>query len=293
MNQKKKLAIAITLFLMPGALLYVFLVLYPLMHGFVLSTYRWVTLNQRVFVGIDNFITLYNSRIFWISFRNSLIFMATSTALQIIIGFMFGYFLYLQMRAYKIFRTIYYIPVVLSTVAVGFIWGHIYSPAFGLLKPAMEFIGLGRYYTSPLADPGWALLAVIIAHVWHIAGIQIMLFHAGFMNMPIDVIEMATVDGAQGLKLIYHMVLPLAWEITKTIIILQIIGSLRAFDLIFVMTQGGPVNATEVLPMHMFAQAFRNFNIGLGSAVAVVMFVLSMGLTVIFRKLMNRETLQY
>ena len=119
------------------------------------------------------------------------------------------------------------------------------------------------------------------------------MFNAGFMNMPQDVIEMASIDGAAGFKMIWHMVLPLAWEITKTVIILQMIGALRSFDLIFIMTTGGPNHATEVLPMHMFVHAFQNFNIGLGAVVAVVIFVLAMSLTMTMRALMQREALQY
>jgi raffinose/stachyose/melibiose transport system permease protein len=120
-----------------------------------------------------------------------------------------------------------------------------------------------------------------------------MLFYAGFMNMPEDVLEMATIDGASGFKLIWHMVIPLVWDITKMVIILQITGSLRAFDLVYVMTKGGPNHATELLTMNMFTHAFENFNIGKGSAVAVCIFILSMSLTLILRRLMARESLQY
>jgi raffinose/stachyose/melibiose transport system permease protein len=217
--------------------------------------------------------------------------MLGTTVLQVTIGFLFGYFLYLQLKGYRFFKTVYFVPVVMATIAVGAIWGTIYSPTFSAFKPIVE--AFGGTYQSPLAQPGSALWAIIIAHTWHYAGIQIMLFHAGFMNMPQDVIEMASIDGASGLKMIYHMILPLAWEITKAVIILQVIGSLRAFDLVFVMTKGGPNNATAVLPMHMFMRAFENFQIGLGSVVAVVIFVLAMGLTVLLRKIMGREVLQY
>lgn len=110
--------------------------------------------------------------------------------------------------------------------------------------------------------------------------------------MPQDVLEMATIDGASGIKLIWHMVIPLVWDIAKMVIILQLTGSLRAFDLVYVMTKGGPNHATELLPMHMFVHAFENFNIGIGSAVAVCIFILSMFFTVLLRVLMKRESLQ-
>ncbi len=281
----------IVLFLVPGSLLYIGLVLNPLIQAFILSTYRWVTISKTVYVGFENVVTVFKDNLFWRSMKNSFLFMGGTTVLQVSIGFTLGYFLYMQLKGYRLFKTIYFMPVVLATVAVGFIWGYIYSPAFGLLKPAMEFLNLK--YIPPLADPKLALAAIIIAHTWHYMGIQVMLFNAGFMNIPKDVIESASIDGASGLKMIYYMILPLGWEITKAVIILQIIGSLRAFDMIFVMTGGGPNHATEVLPMHMFVLAFENFNIGLGSVVAVVIFILAMSLTMGLRKLMGRESLQY
>jgi raffinose/stachyose/melibiose transport system permease protein len=290
---RKRKYITIALFLIPGCLFYGFLVLNPIVQSFILATFRWVTLRKRVFVGFDNVVTVFRDRFFWKSMFNTLKFMAGTTVLQVSIGFTLGYFLYLQMWGYRFFKTVFFIPVVLATVAVGFVWGYIYSPAFGLLKPAMEFLGLGRLYKPPLAEPGWALFAVILAHTWHFMGIQIMMFTAGFMNMPQDVLEMAQIDGASGWRMLYYMILPLAWEITKTIIILQIIGSLRAFDLIFVMTMGGPNHATEVLTLNMFVRAFENFRIGLGAVVAVVIFLLAMSLTLILRKIMGREVLQY
>jgi len=293
MKAAVKRNVAITLFLVPGGLIYLTLVLNPLAQAFVLATYRWRTLSERVYVGLENFVTVFRDNLFWMSMKNSLIFMAGTTVLQVVLGFVLGYFLYLQLKGYRFFKTVYFVPAVLATVAVAFVWGYIFSPAFGLLKPAMEFLGLGDRYKSPLAEPGSALLALIIAQVWHFFGIQVMMFNAGFMNMPQDVIEMASIDGASGFKMIRHMVLPLAWEITKTVIILQMIGALRSFDLIFIMTTGGPNHATEVLPMHMFVHAFQNFNIGLGAVVAVVIFVLAMGLTMGMRKLMQREALQY
>jgi raffinose/stachyose/melibiose transport system permease protein len=274
-------------------LVYCGLVLYPLMQGFILSTQRWRTLTRRVYVGLDNYVSLMHNSIFWTSMEKSAVFVIGTTVLQLVLGFLLGYLLYHQLKGYRIFKTLFFVPVILMTVAVGFIWDYIYSPAFGLLKPFMEFIGMGDRYFPPLADPNVAILFVILAHSWRQVGIQIMLFYAGFMNIPQDVIEMATIEGASGFKMIWYMILPLSWEVSKMVVVLQITAALRAFDLVYVMTKGGPNHSTEVLPMHMFVHAFENFNIGLGSAVAVIIFILSMTLTLILRRVMQRETLQY
>jgi len=290
-NRSRNLAIAA--FLVPGLVYYSLLVLSPVSQGLVLSTFRWVSLEKRVFVGFDNYLSVFRDGIFWKSFWISLVFMVVTTALQVVLGFALGYFLYLQLRFYRLFKIIFFIPVVLNTVAVGFIWSYIYSPAFGLLKPLMEALGIGKYYLPPLAQSSTALVSVIVAHVWNTLGIQIMLFNAGFMNMPQDVIEMASIEGASGLKMIRYMVIPLAWEITKTVIILQVIASLRVFDLVFVMTGGGPNHATELLPLNMFVYAFENFNFGNGSVVAVIIFTLCMAFTLGLRGMMKRDVIQY
>ncbi len=214
-HRERQIALTVTLFLLPGGILYLALVVNPLIQGFVLAMYRWRTLSNAVFVGLENFVTVFQDSLFWRSMKVSAYYMLWTTILQIVIGFLFGYFLYLQLRAYRFFKTVYFIPVVMATIAVGAIWGTIYSPTFSAFKPLIEAFG-GRYQ-SPLAQPGQALWAIIIAHTWHYAGIQIMLFHAGFMNMPQDVMEMAAIEGASGFRLMWHMVIPMAWEITRLI----------------------------------------------------------------------------
>jgi raffinose/stachyose/melibiose transport system permease protein len=271
---------------------YALLVLSPVVQGLSLSTFRWVTLDKRIFVGFENYFSVFRDGIFWKSFWTSILFMISTTIFQVAFGFLFGYLLYMQLPGYRGFKILFFVPVVLNTVAVGFIWSYIYSPAFGLLKPFMELLGVGKYYLPPLAQSSTALASVVIAHVWNSLGVQIVLFNAGFMNIPQEVIEMASLEGATGLKMIRHMIIPLSWEITKTVIVLQVIAALRAFDLVFVMTGGGPNHSTELLPLNMFVNAFENFNFGNGSVVAVIIFALCMAFTVILRKLMDREVIQ-
>lgn len=290
MDAIKNKKLAIVLFLLPGLALYLLLVLYPIADGIVLSTYRWKTVSTKVFAGLDNYKGVFSDSLFWKSLKNSLIFMVGTGLIQLPLGFILGYLLYLQLKGYRFFRTIYFIPPMLMSVAVGYIWSYIYSPAFGLLKPFMEAIGLGKYYTPPLANSNTALFFIILAQAWSSTGIQMMLFNAGFMNMPEEVIEMSMIDGAVGWKKIFYIILPLSWNVTTSVIILQLTGALRSFDLIYVMTGGGPNHATEVLPIYMFVKAFQQFNIGYGTVAAVVIFVLSIGLTIGLQKIMQKES---
>ena len=155
----------------------------------------------------------------------------------------------------------------------------------------MTAIGLKSSYIPPLSDQTLALIAIIIAQTWNSCGIQVILFNSGFMNMSGEVIESATLDGASGFRMIWHMIIPLSWDIIKMVIILQLIGALRAFDLVYIMTGGGPNHATELLPMHLFVNAFQNFNLGYGNVIAMVIFSMAMLITISMRKLMERDSL--
>ena len=279
----------LALLLVPGFIYYVVLLLYPLVQGVVLSFYRWPTLTQRVFTGFSNYVDVFETPLFWRSLRNSLKFMAYTTVLQVVIGYVLGYLVYMQLRFHRFFKTVFFMPNVLLTVAVGFIWGYIFSPSIGILKPLMTAVGLGELYISPLAVPGTALAAIVIAQVWNQVGIQIILFNSGFMGLNEEVLESAAIDGASGLRLHLSMIIPLSMPIIKTVIILQIVGSLRSFDLIWVMTMGGPNHATEVLPLHLFVNAFSYFKLGYGSVIGVIIFVLAIGITGLIRLFMSHD----
>ncbi len=291
MHVRKKDIVILSLFVLPGLVYYLVLLMYPLAQGVILSLYKWPTLSTKVFAGFDNYIDVFNTPLFWKSLKNSLIFMFSTTVLQVTLGYILGYMVYMQLRGHRFFKTILFMPNVLTTVAVGFVWGYIFSPSIGILKPLMTAVGLGKFYMSPLADPKLALIAIIIAQVWNQVGVQIILFNSGFMGLSEEVLESASIDGASGLRMHMSMIIPLSWPVIQTIIVLQIVGSLRSFDLVWAMTMGGPNHATEVLPLHLFVNAFSYFKLGYGSVIGVIIFTLSIGFTVLIRKLMQRDRL--
>jgi raffinose/stachyose/melibiose transport system permease protein len=277
----------LALLVLPGLAYYVFLLLNPLLQGVVLSFYRWPTLTSKVFGGFSNYTDVFENTLFWKSLKNSFTFMVVTTVLQVTIGYILGYLVYMQLRFHRLFKTIFFLPNVLLSVAVGFVWGYIFSPSIGILKPLMTAVGLGEYYISPLAVPNLALSAIIIAQVWNQVGIQIVLFNSGFMGLNEEVLESASIDGASGLRMHFSMIIPLSMPVLKTVIILQIVGALRSFDLIWVMTMGGPNHATEVLPLHLFVNAFSYFKLGYGSVIGVIIFVLAISITGLIRLFMR------
>ncbi|MDR1903411.1 MAG: sugar ABC transporter permease [Treponema sp.] len=288
---KKKDIGVLALLVFPGLIYYAVLLLYPLAQGIILSFYKWPTLTQKVFGGFSNYAEVFKATLFWKSLRNSLIFMLATTVLQVTLGYILGYLVYLQLSGHRFFKTIFFMPNVLTSVAVGFVWGYIFSPSIGILKPLMTALGLGEYYISPLAVPSLALTAIIIAQVWNQVGIQIVLFNSGFMGLNEEVLESASLDGVSGIKMHTRMIIPLSLPILKTVIILQIVGSLRSFDLIWVMTMGGPNHATEVLPLHLFVNAFSYFKLGYGSVIGVIIFIMAIGITGLLRFLMRQDNM--
>jgi len=282
-KMRKRDALILTALFLPGFVYYVFLLLYPLQQGLVLSFYRWPTLNTRVFTGLDNYRAVFNNPFFWRSLRTTFLFMLWTTLFQVMIGYILGYVLYLQLRGFRVFKTIFVLPVVLTSVSIGFVWGNIFSPAMGIARPIMEGLGIGHLYVSPLASTTFALWAVIMAQVWNQMGIQIILFNSGFMSINEEVLESAAIDGASGLRIHFSMIIPMSKQIFRTILILQMVGVLRIFDLVWVMTGGGPVHSTEILPLHLFVNAFQHLRIGYGSVIGVIILVLALTITGLIR----------
>ena len=214
-----------------------------------------------------------------------------TTLSQVIIGYIIGYVLYLRLKGFRFFKSVYFLPVVLTTVSVGFIWTNIFSPSMGIAKPLMEALGIGDLYFSPLASPTHALGAVIMAQVWSQMGIQIILFNSGFMGINEEVLESAAIDGASGLRIHFSMIIPMSKQIFRTILILQMVGVLRIFDLVWVMTGGGPVHSTEILPLHLFINAFNHLRLGYGAVIGVIILFLALAINGIIRLLTRGDNL--
>ena len=198
MKITKKSRLTIILFILPALIVYLMWVIYPIISAIWMSMQKSDTLHSSHFVGIENYISVFKARLFWKSMKISFIFIIFTTIFQVILGFFYGYLVYLQPRGYRIYKILLFVPNVLPSVATGFIWSYIYSPSMGILKPFMEAIGLGQYYISPIADPKLALGAVIFAQIWCGLGVQVILLNSGFMNIPSEVIEIARLDGATG-----------------------------------------------------------------------------------------------
>lgn len=277
----------VILFLLPGFLVYFAFMWFPTIRAFQLSLYKWYGLGERIFVGLDNYSSLFRDRLFISSLVTTFKFMIINAPLQVIVSYILAYLLYLGLKGYKVFRFIFFIPVVLLTVAVGIVFNYFFSDWFGAFKPIFDFFNIN--YIDPFSVSQYALYAVILVDCWKWVGTKIMLFYAGFQNMPKDVLEAATIDGANGIQVFLKIIIPLSWEVLTMIIILMVIGSLKVFDLLYVLTQGGPNHATEVITINLYKTAFTKLDFGAGSAIAVILFTIIISFTIVMRKALNRD----
>jgi raffinose/stachyose/melibiose transport system permease protein len=269
----------------PALLLYCAMVWFPTILGFYQSLFRWGASQNRTFVLFENYRFLFSNKIFRNSMWITLKYMLINVPLQISTAYCIAYLLFTVDHGHRFFRFVFFIPVVLLTVAVGITFNFLFSRAFGAFEPV--FALFGATYFDPLAMSGTALITAILADWWKWLGIKIMLFYAGFQNLPQDVLEAAVIDGANKRNVFFRIVVPLTWPVITVVTTLLVIGSLKVFDLLYVMTGGGPNHATDVITIHLVDTAFGEQNFGSGSAIAVIMFVLSLLVTLLLRRLMH------
>lgn len=270
----------ITGFLLPATALYVVFVVMPVVQAFAFSLYRWRGISaNRTFVGLENFRHLFEDRIVWLALRhNLLLFLGTSLAI-LAISLALAHAIGSETRAARFLRSVYLFPQVISLVVVAILWMFILNPSFGILNAALKAVGLERWAIAWLGEKQTALASIGVAHVWHALGFYIMLFAAALRTIPPDVIEAATLDGAMGLTRLRTITLPMLWAVLRIALVYMAIGTMNIFSLVFLMTQGGPDRATEVMLTYLYEQAFKHSEFGYATALAVVNFVLVMVLS--------------
>lgn len=228
------------------------------------------------FLGFGNWQALFRDSIFWKALTNNIFLVLMSIALQIPAGIILGVFVSSSLRGTRLFKLVYFIPMMISSVAIGITWKYVYDPNFGLLNSFLRSIGLEMFAKGWLGDPKLALLSVVVSTCWQFIPFYMILFAAALSGIPKDVYEAASIDGATGTQAFFRITLPLLKSTIRVACVLSLTGSLRFFDLIYVMTGGGPNRASELLATYMFEQSFTSFKMGYGSTIAVFMFLLSL-----------------
>ena len=274
------------LFLAPVTILMIIYIFYPIIDTFITSTYQWNGISSdKKFIGIQNWITLLQDKSFWIAFRNNLVIMVLSIVIQIPPGLALATFLDFGGKKLNVFKVIWFIPLLMSSVAIGFLFTYALATNGGIVSTISGWFGGGNI--DLLGNPKTALLTVIAVICWQFTPFYMVYFMAAFTNIPYDVFEAARIDGATRGQYFWKIALPLLVPSMKSAAILSMVGSLKYFDLIYVMTGGGPGTSTELMATYMYKESFSNFNMGYGSAVAGGMFILISMIALITMKLIN------
>jgi raffinose/stachyose/melibiose transport system permease protein len=279
------------LFIGPALLIYGIVVVYPMVFSIYLSFYRWDGISPtKVFVGLQNYVALVTGDpVFWIALANNAIWLIIALVLPTSIGLALALVLNSRFRGSQIFRTIFYVPAVLSLAVVGLIWTWMYHPTLGLINQLLELGGGKALEHNWLGEPQIALYSVIVAAAWSAAGLPMLLYLAGLQTVPVELLEAAKVEGAGPVRRFLYVTFPLLRETTLIVLAITAINSLKVYDIVYAMTNGGPANKTQVLGTWMYFLTYNYNTVGRGTAIAVVLFGLTLIFAIPYLRLMVRN----
>lgn len=265
------------LFLFPALFIYIIVVVFPTVYSLFLSFCDWNGLGAKKFVGLKNYIQLFTSdSVFYTALRNNIIWIILTICLTVLLALLLALVLNRSFRGRIVYRAIFYFPYMLSWIIVGIIWKWMYNPNFGLINQVLGMVGLDSLKGAYLSNTKMALYCVFIAALWQGLGQPMLYFLAGLQTLPNDILEAAKIDGAGKINLFFRVIVPMLKETFVIVLATQIIASMKVYDIVYVMTDGGPANSTQTLATYMYNQTFTYSNLGVGSAIATVMVLIMM-----------------
>lgn len=284
----KKRSIAV--FVLPTIIIYVLIVIIPIFISAYLGLFKWNGVTPMVFNGIANYKKLlFIDPVFQQAMLNSLILAAASIIVQLPIAFLLAYVLSNGIKFEKFFRTVYFIPVILSSMVIAQLWLRIFNADYGLLNGILNAIGLSSLAQPWMANTSTAFTCTVIPAIWQYVGQYILIMYAGMKAIPDDMYEAAKIDGANGWHTMTKITIPLLSPVIKVCLIFSLTGSLKSFDLVYAMTNGGPFHSTELPSTVMYSNLFTAGAYGYGSAQAVFIVVECLIATLIIQKLFKKS----
>lgn len=277
--------------LAPALLFTVFILLYPMAQNLI-NSFRDVSLvrDGRGWTGLLNYEHVFGDAVFWLALRNTVVYAVAGTLLALLIGLSLA--LVLDMHTGKmssVAASLYALPWVISPVVAGFAWKWLLNDHFGILNYWLSSAGIARNGTSWLGDPHTALLCVMVARAWQFYPFAMVMFLAGLQSIPAEQYEAASVDGASPFRKFFYITIPNLRPVSSVLLLLGVIWSFNDFNMVFVMTRGGPINASMVLPVLVREFSFVHFDLGKGSALSVLIFALLVTLSFLYLRVLARR----
>ncbi|MGC8890893.1 MAG: carbohydrate ABC transporter permease [bacterium] len=265
-------------FLAPSLILIFTFVLYPIGWSIYISLCDWPSFGTPTYIGFENYINLLRDSRWWRSLTHSIYFMA-NIPLSIILAMLIAIIMNQSLKGITIFRTLYYLPVISPSIAVALVWALIYNTDFGILNYFLSLLGING--PRWLASTKWAMPAVILYSIWKGLGYNMVIYLAGLQGIPETLYEAAKIDGANSWILFRYITLPMLSPTTFFLMVMGIIGGFRVFDVIYVMTKGGPGDATVTPLYYLYQQAFQWFRMGYASSIAWLLFIFVFSATLV------------
>ncbi len=291
MKKSLQYKINIFLFLLPALFLFITVLIAPIVMSFAYSLTKWNGFTTPEFIGFKNYVELFTSKSININraLKNAFLLALLSCCIQLPFALWLALRLSRPIKGRSAFLSIFFLPVLISTVVIGQLWLKIYNPDYGLLNVFLRSIGLEKWTQIWLGDKKYALGAAFVPILWQYVGYHMLLMYAGIKGVPVELTEAAMLDGATDAQINRYIIIPYIRPILRVSVIFAITGSLKSFDLIYVLTNGGPSHATEVPSTLMISMLFLRNRYGMGSAIAVMLIVLCFVFALLINVLFKEE----
>jgi raffinose/stachyose/melibiose transport system permease protein len=279
------------LFLLPALVLFGTLLLNPIIQAVYQSFFTWrgIAGVPLIWAGLDNYRMILKDSLFWLSMRNSLIFMIGGFVVLMPLSFILAMIITSGIRGTRFYKTAFFMPVMLPITAVGLMWVYILEPNWGLINTVLNWVGKSSWALNWLAIPTLNVVVVVLINEWIYAGLNMLIFAAGLVAIDGTLYEAAEIDGATKWQRLVRITLPLTKESFKIFSVMCVTGCLKTFDLIYAMTKGGPNHSSETPASFLYAQAFSYRNFGMGNAVGTIILVLGLILSLAINRMITQE----
>ena len=278
------------LFLLPILVILAAFLVYPLVYGIVLSLHDTKGFELASFVGLDHYAhAILGDAVFHRALLNTFLFTGAAVVLLTGVGLFLAVLVADVKRGRTFFRIVFFAPFVLAAVAVGEVWKFLYAPFFGIVASVGSALGLHTLTIAPLADANAALWAIMVAFLWRFAGFNMVVYLAAIQALPREYYEHAVLEGAGRFQQFRSVTWPLLWPHTFTLVLLTTLGTLRIFDMVWVMTEGGPSHATETVATDVYVTAFRFLQVGYAQAMAMILLFLILLLALVEYRFFDRR----
>jgi raffinose/stachyose/melibiose transport system permease protein len=279
--------------MIPALVVYVLFVLFPMVRAVWASLYAWNGLGpMEDYLGWDNFNRILSDNVFQMALRHNLVIIVLSLLIQLPFSLFVALLIRDNIPGRAMFRTIFFLPYVLSEVITGVVWTFIYRPQNGLMNEYLGWIIPNYEPGAILADTNRVLYAIFVVISWKFFGFHMILYLAGLQNIPAELEDAARVDGATPLQVLRDVTLPLLGPTVRVSVFFSVLGSLQFFDLIWIMTKGGPVNASNTMATYMYTYGFTRFQLGYGAAASLVIFAICFVFSIAYQRFVMRRDLE-